>query len=576
MSAPSEQQGRRIAVVGSGLAGLTAAHLLQKGGCQVELFEGASSVGMDAGSLTVDNIRVDVPFRVMTPDYYPYLYGLYAYLGIKFTAADYSLGFADGSAETVWSYTNTLLGDTHVPIPDDIRCGARLVVSREWLRMAFACVKVMRVPAALRPGGRLSHMTIGQYLSREQYDQLFVDRVFLPFIASMLTCSLHAASMYPATTILHFVAKIVCGGRVRKAKNGVMEVCEHLTRGISKIHLSALIDRIVLPDDGSGEQVLLATCDGQVHWFDQVVLATPADTAARLLSGVRAKAGKKTAKGGACPPGELLDALQSVPYEDTSVFTHRDVSVMPTRRDEWRGVNIRTADGERRAMASHWINYVERTSTGRTLSTDVFQTVDPVVKLDAAKVISTSVFHRSLVTIESQAHINTVHRHQGRNGVWLVGTYTSPGVPLLEGCVRTAVDVARAIVGAVPFEAPRLVRTSKAGEVYEVGLGPGMVRGEVVEAYFECDAAGTFAFARPTEPPAPAPRAGLAAWLRAWLAWLAFTVLLPVLAVLVSAADAGTCAVLGRDLGRRVQLAMLDVLVCVAWLAQLAYQWVAA
>ncbi|KAJ2762409.1 hypothetical protein IWQ56_005051, partial [Coemansia nantahalensis] len=240
----------------------------------------------------------------------------------------------------------------------------------------------------------------------------------------------------------------------------------------------------------------------------------------------------------------------------------------------WRGVNIRTADGESRAMASHWINYVERTSTGRLLDTDMFQTVDPVVELDAAKVISTTAFHRSLVTIESQAHINTVHRHQGRHGIWLVGSYTSPGVPLLEGCVRTAVDVVRAIAGHVPFDAPQMVRTSKAGRVYEVGLGPGMARGEVVEAYFECDTAGTFAFARPAA--LPACRAELPGWLQACAAWLAFAVLLPLVAVLASAVDRASCAALGPDLGTRVQLAVLDVVVWAVWLVQLLCQRVTA
>ncbi|KAJ2761606.1 hypothetical protein IWQ57_006003, partial [Coemansia nantahalensis] len=311
-------------VVGSGLAGLTTAHLLQKSGCEVDLFERESSIGMDVGSLTVDGVRVDVPFRVTTPDYYPYLCGLYAYLGIKFAPADYSLGFADGLGETVWSYTNTQAGGMYLPVPDDLRRGARLAVTRDWLRLVFASVKTMRVPAALRPGGRLSHVTIGQYLARAQYDAVFVDRVFLPFISSMLTCSLRAAAAYPATTILHFVAKVVCGGRVRKARDGVREVCERLTQGIARTHLGTSIDRIELPAEGSGGPVLLATSDGKEHRFDEVVLATPADTAARLLRAAQGPAGRRAGKGAAGPPGELIDALQSVPYENTTVVTHRD------------------------------------------------------------------------------------------------------------------------------------------------------------------------------------------------------------------------------------------------------------
>ncbi|KAJ2399096.1 hypothetical protein GGI23_002858, partial [Coemansia sp. RSA 2559] len=80
--AESTAPSKRVAVVGSGLAGLTTAHFLQQSGCTVELFEKSESVGMDMGSLTVEGVRVDVPFRVFTPDYYPYLYRMYRHLGV--------------------------------------------------------------------------------------------------------------------------------------------------------------------------------------------------------------------------------------------------------------------------------------------------------------------------------------------------------------------------------------------------------------------------------------------------------------------------------------------------------------
>ncbi|KAJ2381808.1 hypothetical protein GGI05_005855, partial [Coemansia sp. RSA 2603] len=84
--------GRHAAVVGSGLAGLTAAHFLQRGGWQVTLLEQGAAVGMDAASVTVDGARIDVPLRVFTPTYYPCLARMYAHLHVGVEAADYSLG----------------------------------------------------------------------------------------------------------------------------------------------------------------------------------------------------------------------------------------------------------------------------------------------------------------------------------------------------------------------------------------------------------------------------------------------------------------------------------------------------
>ncbi|KAJ2451497.1 hypothetical protein EV183_003575 [Coemansia sp. RSA 2336] len=561
MSTGDQKKASSVAVIGSGLAGLTTAYLLRRGGYEVELFEKASSIGMDAGSISVDGIRVDVPFRVFTPDYYPYLYSLYRHLGIEFSAADYSLGFSDENAHTLWSYTNLTLGDFQLPVTDNIARGQRLVVTRDWIRLVFTCVRAVRAPAMLRPGGQLDKITIGQYLEKEQYSRIFVDRVFVPFIASLLTCSLSAARDYPANTVLHFVSKAVCGARLRKAKNGVQEVCEVLARGI-KTHLGAGIQKMEIK-----EKVLLVTDDDVEHWFDKVVLATPADTAARLLRS--AQVSKEY------PPADLLAALDAVPYEDTVVVTHRDTSVMPEKKAEWRGVNIRTSAASGHAMATHWINFVERTSTGRKLSSPVFQTVDPLVKLSKDKIISKTSFHRSLVSLDSQARINSIHRHQGTCGVWLVGTYTSPGVPLLEGCVRTAIDVARAMGVSSPFAAPHTVRTAHPGTIYEVGLADGMVRGEIVEAFFENDAAGTFDFPCPrllTKRSVSAEGASLAQWTKSFMAWFSFTLLLPLLAIALSVVDWLACMTLGRDLGCRVQFVVLDVVVFAVCMVQTTYK----
>ncbi|KAJ2757769.1 hypothetical protein H4S06_003020 [Coemansia sp. BCRC 34490] len=565
---------KRVAVVGSGLAGLTAAHLLHKSGCAVELFERSSGVGMDLGSVTVEGVRVDVPFRVFTPDYYPYLYMLYRYLGISFAAADYSLGFAHDSADdTVWSYTNMPLEDFQMSVPDGIvGSTTRLAVTREWVRLAYACLRLMRTRMQkknVQKGADLGEMTIGEYLLRERYEAVFVDQVFVPFIASLLTCSLEAAAAYPADTILNFTAKVVFGARIRKAKNGVQEVCEALTRGLdAAVHLATPITAIVLDDNsddndnngGSGTGgVCLVSADGERRWFDDVVLATPADVAATLLETARDK------KHSQFPPSALVRALRAVPYEDTHVLTHRDESVMPKRRSEWRGVNIRTESGGANAMASHWINYVEQTTSGRSFSSHVFQTVDPLVALDKSKVISVSAFRRSLVTVESQRQINTLSAHQGQRGVWFVGSYAAPGVPLLEGCVRSAVDVVRALGVRVPFHAPQLVRRRSNGSEYAVGLAPGMMRDEVVEAYFESDPAGTFAF--------DSSRTSCSgAGVSQWAAWLAFFVLLPVLSLALAVVDAVLSAVLGADLGSRVQMAALDALVFGVCVLQLGYR----
>ncbi|KAJ2879187.1 hypothetical protein IWW38_006165, partial [Coemansia aciculifera] len=216
--------------------------------------------------------------------------------------------------------------------------------------------------------------------------------------------------------------------------------------------------------EGQGEEPLAA--------FDAVVVATPADAAARLVAE-------------AAP--NLSRALSAISYEDARVVTHRDAAaVMPQHQGDWRGVNIMSTVGGDgcgggRAMASHWLNYVEATSTARAFATPLFQTVDPRRDIDPADIARASAFHRSLLSVASQHAVDDIHRLQGARGgrVWVVGAYAAPGVPLLEGCVRSAADVAGGLGVALPFDMPLLRRRRHGGDGawYTVGLGPGMVRG---------------------------------------------------------------------------------------------------
>ncbi|KAJ2006714.1 hypothetical protein H4R26_001211 [Coemansia thaxteri] len=483
---------KRVAVVGSGLAGLSAAFFLQRAGVEVELFERSAEPGMDSASVDVDGHRVDVPFRVFTPDYYPCLHQLYEHLGVTTLAADNSLSFArSADRSTLWSYTNLTIGDFQLPVPDSVSDSVRVAISRDWVRLLFASALAVRTPHSLRLYGPLD-VPVAEYLAAERYTEEFTAGVMLPFIAGVCTCSIGASAAYPANAVLHFMAKVAFGARLRKARGGVREVCRRLLKNQKTIHYSTPVARItsdlrvITEEDG---------LDGLRSSFDAVVLATPADTAACLARHVAP---------------DLAAALDAVGYEDACVVTHRDASVMPAQQEDWRGVNISSSSGGgggARAMATHWLNRVEDSSTsGRAFATQLFQTVDPHPRLDPSTIAAPAAgFHRSLLSVESQRALSQIHRMQGQAGLWVVGSYAAPGVPLLEGCVRSAADVAAALNAPAAFSLPTLTRShsTPAKPSYSVGLAPGMVRGELVDAFFERDGTGTFDFARPALLPPP-------------------------------------------------------------------------
>ena len=110
---------RKVAVVGSGVAGLSAAFLLSRKH-DVHIFEREEVVGMDAHSLSAHGARMDIPLRVFSESYYPNLCNLYRLVGVKYRIADYSfscLGGVASSTSAYFRYINLFVSGMALPVP---------------------------------------------------------------------------------------------------------------------------------------------------------------------------------------------------------------------------------------------------------------------------------------------------------------------------------------------------------------------------------------------------------------------------------------------------------------------------
>jgi hypothetical protein len=110
---------KRIAVVGSGVAGLSAAYLLSRRH-EVHIFEREDAVGMDAHSVSIHGARMDIPLRVFSESYYPNLCNIYKLVGVNYDLADYSFscrGGGESSAAAYFRYVNCFVRGMALPIP---------------------------------------------------------------------------------------------------------------------------------------------------------------------------------------------------------------------------------------------------------------------------------------------------------------------------------------------------------------------------------------------------------------------------------------------------------------------------
>jgi predicted NAD/FAD-binding protein len=139
------------------------------------------------------------------------------------------------------------------------------------------------------------------------------------------------------------------------------------------------------------------------------------------------------------------DALGSFTYQPSTVLMHSDARLAPPNRALWGPVNFILARGAEMPMATIWMNTVHKSFGGE----DIFQTWNPVIEPDPARVLSRVAVERPVVNEESVlgiAKLQALHAMPGRR-IWFAGAYASPGVPLLESAVTSGLAVAGKISG---------------------------------------------------------------------------------------------------------------------------------
>jgi predicted NAD/FAD-binding protein len=406
-----------IAIIGGGIAGLAAAHLLSRRH-RVTLYERHAEPGFTASSLAVEGQRVDVPLRVFYRGYYPTLTRLYEALGVATEPVSYATTFCGADGRAYFRWRNLRLGGRSLPyvLPQDLP-GARA------RRIVLGALRFHR----LVRHGVAAAQTVGEFAAAHGLEAEFVEGLLLPTLATIATCTLDDARAYPVAVAAGYLAGGVAHESVRRAVHGADDVATRLLAGVARVHCQAGVEGV--RHARPGVQVLRrAGCET----FDHVVLATQATQALALWRDATAQ------------EAAVLAAFRCRALE---VVMHRDSAFMPARRSDWSPVNARVDAGQASPESTIWINRVQ---PALRHAPPLFQTVQPQRAPRDELVIGHARFERPLVDAGSAAALaalQALHAEPGRR-VWLCGSYAQPGVPLLESAVRSACAVAAAIEAA--------------------------------------------------------------------------------------------------------------------------------
>lgn len=411
---------RRVAVVGSGVSGLSAAWHLQHahgaGACRVTLFEADARLGGHAHTvdLSLDGRRhgVDTGFLVFNERTYPGLIGWFDRLGVATCSSDMSFSVQSPAHALEWCGSD--LGTVFAQ-------RARLLSPRFWAMLAdILRFNRLATDIALRGDDHaLTQLSVGDFLQAHRFGALFRDAYFLPMIGSIWSCPTAQMLQFPVGTLIRFchnhgLLQVSQRPRWFTVRGGSREYVQQVAAALPDVRLSTPVRAVRrLPPGPSGGLggVVVETAQG-IERFDAVVLATHAPQTLALLADA------------AADERAVLGAIRTQPNR---AVLHTDAALLPRQRRAWAAWNYEAADGAQQAPDRVCLHYLINRLQPLPWQRPVIVSLNPVRDPDPAQVHGEFSYDHPVFDAAAIRAQRALPALQGRGGVWFCGAWTRYG-----------------------------------------------------------------------------------------------------------------------------------------------------
>ncbi len=412
----------KIAVIGSGMAGLATARILKDAGHDITIFEALAGRGMDSHTVIFEDGLIDAPLRVMNPHLWKNTLSLAAYLGIPTFPVRTYMAWSwlfENKTETWLTTTRSRIGN--FPIINNRKgikqYGWRLV--KGMLQLKTAIHQFFK--------SKNQDITLAEFMNQHHIEEVFWHGAVMPVLYTICTCNPKTIGEWPAKPLLIFLRQLTDGDALLRLQGGTPALVDKLIQGI-EIRSGSAITQITEKDD----QILVMNETGENDYFDRVVVATPTNKIDEFLDPIQF--------------ADDIALLKQFRFEQGDLVIHTDPSVMPPQRKDWAVLSYMMDRQFTRQQFTVWLNSIEPSLVGKT---PVFQTWRPVTDIDPKKIISTVTLNRAVVdskTVALNKALQERHRSLDRK-IFYCGSWSCDGLPILESAVTSAMHIAE-IFGA--------------------------------------------------------------------------------------------------------------------------------
>ncbi len=416
----------KIAIIGSGISGLTSAYLLQDLH-DIQVFEQNDAIGGHTATINVDwkgkSYAVDTGFIVFNDRTYPNFIKLMDRLGVA--SQNTEMSFSVSCDQSGLEYSGSDLNGFFAQ--------RRNIVSRQHWKMLTDILRFNREAQAELDAGTLPEaMTLGEYLHKKGYGAEFIEKFLVPMGSAIWSASIADMMEFPLLFFVRFFSHhglltIKDRPQWKVIQGGSKAYLQPLTAGFKdRIRCGVKLKTVrrfqTSADENSTSAVELVFENGDTETFDQVIFACHSDQALALLE---------------VPTEQEQQILGAIPYAMNEVVLHTDKDILPTRERAWASWNYRLGRAsDESASLSYNMNILQGIDANDTFVV----TLNATERLNPDKILGTFHYAHPQFTVAGIAAQQRWAEISGVNNTWFCGAYWRNGFHE-DGCwsgVRTA------------------------------------------------------------------------------------------------------------------------------------------
>jgi uncharacterized protein len=407
----------KIAVVGSGISGLSAAYYLSKKH-KVDLFEKENKFGGHANTLKVKydknkEVDVDIGFMVFNQKTYPNLINFFLENKIEIEKSDMSFSVSESGSDMEYCGKGI----------KGIFSNKKNLLKIKFIKMFFEIINFYKKCEKIKIE-KNNVKTLGEYLKEIKISNYFINYHIIPMVSAIWSMPPYEASQMPLSFFLSFfknhgLFKLKNRPQWYTVKNRSKTYVNKIIDKISGEHFKNYnINKIVRNDFGAK---VYYGGENEFFNYDKVVIAIHANEALDIIEN---------------PTSEEKEILKNFKYRQNMALIHFDKSIMPKNRKAWCSWNSSMSkDNIKKISVTYWLNQLQNLQIDR----DIFLTINPFRKIPEDKIFKKVTFTHPYYDNAALSNQNNLNKIQNKKNTLFCGSYFGYGFH--EDGIKSSIDM---------------------------------------------------------------------------------------------------------------------------------------